>query len=1403
MGGRLHEDEMTTAGLVDALRGDELASLTADVEAGRRDHVLKSLDERGAAQELIRQQYSGRYPFELLQNANDAAADAGREGRVRFVLTDSALLVADNGTGFGPEQVRAICGLARSSKDPRKSVGYKGLGFKSVGEVTNRPQISSSGVAFEFDEHRVREAVSLIAGDLTTRQRLPVYAFPFFLDADRTDDGGLVARLHQDGFTTVLRLPFRPGVDREHVAAHLVDNLVPRLLLFLGSMAELELAGSEGDFVASVARSDLEECQEVLLQHDDEIEHWLVFRDEIAVDPEVVAPLGDAWSVVEAVHVAVAVPLDAAGRPDASTSHPLHVYFPTEERTGFPFVVQGDFALQLDRRQVASSPETDPYNRMLLDRAAGLIGRVAEALALRFPGQGCVASVMAQRSSPTGHGETFTELAVEALRRARYLPGCDGEPRMPVEALLLPAAVEDPGRLHRHLHLRDVGRLLHPDVERDAKARSFLVERMEVQEWELEDAAAQLHPPPIEEVTDFYEALLDWSEALRGHRLAPALAAVPFVRTAEGRWAAPGNERVFFPRRRDDVDVPEDMPVPIAAVPDLPGLDGLLKECGVRDFEWRELLTSHLLPLLTDGDTAPAQRDRAINGLRAYFSSQRSGDPRLRRQIADVLVPARRAGGGTPELRPAGRTYFGATWTGSEKLEAIYGPFGEAEFLAIDPPSDDQAKQTERDFFAWVGVADHPRVLDAEVDQKDVHLTENLARHPHRRLAGWDEWWTSPEVAEARSCGQGHPSSQQVRRSYALDRFADLVRCEDAGRLLDLWSELAARWSTVYGRATDAAFYCQHAWHGGERERRTPSLLMHQLTTLPWIPTTKAQERLLVPPPEAWRRSFDTPKWVLRRIALVDDRLTEGPGSVLAVQLGIADAARPAPSDLAVLLAELAEEFETASGPTKEIQTAARWAMRTLNDSLTDEHGLEEVPLLARFQGKPVFVSDPVVAADPLLAQAWEDHYPILDADKDLYRLHSALGLASLDEGVTVLPRPSVVRDELQQVIERQLLEAGPFLAAVAVDAAPSQEDNVIRRLKRLDVVVCAELVLRYAFNEVTIDRSDATSYIAIRQEQDRGFITRQFGTAHLEVDPISGEPDWYGFGPQLAQYIGVQTVGDALAMLLVGTDGDRRKILAARHIEPGIVESMRSRLDLPVDDLEEAELLDDVLAGDSSSTSTEVDDEEPSGPDSDAADGSRVGGAGPTDEDGEPDPPLPDLDPEQIQIEDADAGPVAPASKRRSRGTNLGPSGPVDHDRADKRSRDIGRRGEQAAFEAERKRVADFGGDPSAVVWRADRNPFSPYDIESLDASGVRIYIEVKSTTGDDPTAPFLISQSELVEALRRRESYFIYRVTDVESAAPRVTRYCDPAGLLIDGRARLSVADARMTIGDAEVED
>ena len=96
-----------------------------------------------------------------------------------FLLTDSALIVADNGFGSGDEQVDSICSLGRSSKGPGEAVGHKGLGFKSVGEITDHPQITSAWASFQFSSIRVRDEVSTILGPLPDGQKLPVYAFPF------------------------------------------------------------------------------------------------------------------------------------------------------------------------------------------------------------------------------------------------------------------------------------------------------------------------------------------------------------------------------------------------------------------------------------------------------------------------------------------------------------------------------------------------------------------------------------------------------------------------------------------------------------------------------------------------------------------------------------------------------------------------------------------------------------------------------------------------------------------------------------------------------------------------------------------------------------------------------------------------------------------------------------------------------------------------------------------------------------------------------------------------------------------------------------------------------------------------------------------------------------------------
>lgn len=112
----------------------------------------------------IAQEYRGRCCIlELLQNAHDTLADVEHDDpkQISFVLSTSpepVLLIGNSGHPFRIEDFKGICQLGQSPKDPNKSVGNKGLGFRSVLEVSTCPEIwsttptgSDTSFVFRFD----------------------------------------------------------------------------------------------------------------------------------------------------------------------------------------------------------------------------------------------------------------------------------------------------------------------------------------------------------------------------------------------------------------------------------------------------------------------------------------------------------------------------------------------------------------------------------------------------------------------------------------------------------------------------------------------------------------------------------------------------------------------------------------------------------------------------------------------------------------------------------------------------------------------------------------------------------------------------------------------------------------------------------------------------------------------------------------------------------------------------------------------------------------------------------------------------------------------------------------------------------------------------------------------------
>src|SRR5450631_309959 len=139
----------------------------------------------------IAQDYRGRLIYELLQNADDAMSSLDwKEATIAFVLDNDDLWVADSGRPLDGADVRGLCGVSASSKhqsgNRRASIGHKGMGFKSVLEITDAPEVFSTTISFRFGPTEAVRAVKELVneGVIDNVTRAPVTRFPWPVDSE-------------------------------------------------------------------------------------------------------------------------------------------------------------------------------------------------------------------------------------------------------------------------------------------------------------------------------------------------------------------------------------------------------------------------------------------------------------------------------------------------------------------------------------------------------------------------------------------------------------------------------------------------------------------------------------------------------------------------------------------------------------------------------------------------------------------------------------------------------------------------------------------------------------------------------------------------------------------------------------------------------------------------------------------------------------------------------------------------------------------------------------------------------------------------------------------------------------------------------------------------------------------
>lgn len=280
--------------------------------------------------------------IELLQNAEDALGKrpAGWDGSrtVSFAVGEDCVEIAHYGRPFNEEDVRGIVITRSSTKaDDLNDIGQFGVGFKSVFNITDRPEIRSGDANFAIEELLI-----------------PV---------------GLNAIPCTDPEMTLFRLPLNDNgiAGREDIIDRLAD-LDARTLLFLrhtGGITWCADQGRKGGLYRQIENLGHNVRKAVITRENAagyvaSSERWVVFSRPVADDGKPAGSVEIAFRFSDG---------DDGGLQPPGRSM-LTVFFPTTVETHLGFLMHGPYRTTPNRETV---PVADEWNRALVRETAALL----------------------------------------------------------------------------------------------------------------------------------------------------------------------------------------------------------------------------------------------------------------------------------------------------------------------------------------------------------------------------------------------------------------------------------------------------------------------------------------------------------------------------------------------------------------------------------------------------------------------------------------------------------------------------------------------------------------------------------------------------------------------------------------------------------------------------------------------------------------------------------------------------------------------------------------------------------------------------------------------------------------------------------------------------------------------
>lgn len=275
------------------------------------------LSDLAGLEAYVSESYNSRSFIELLQNADDA-------GSARFYVKryKDYILVANDGRPFTINDLESLCRSASSNKARGISIGYRGIGFKSVVSFAKEIHLVSGEYEITFS----KDLTKLI---IEKANKVPLIRIPHDLQQNvRNEVETEVSKIKKEGYNTVFIFS---GVTANQIDEE-YTSFAYTTLMFLNNVRNIKISLNK-EVCANINLLEQKEGEKIIrITTNEIITEWFVCSNENC---------SIAFAYKDGK-------IERLPKEDAV----IHAFLPTEDCCGFGFVVNGDFSTDPSRRHL-------------------------------------------------------------------------------------------------------------------------------------------------------------------------------------------------------------------------------------------------------------------------------------------------------------------------------------------------------------------------------------------------------------------------------------------------------------------------------------------------------------------------------------------------------------------------------------------------------------------------------------------------------------------------------------------------------------------------------------------------------------------------------------------------------------------------------------------------------------------------------------------------------------------------------------------------------------------------------------------------------------------------------------------------------------------------------------------